>query len=364
MPEISIVLPVYNGEKYLRKSIDSVIAQTFKDWELIIVDDCSSDSSPEIMEEYACRDKRIKVIHNLINKKLPETLNIGFRSANGKYLTWTSDDNQYRPEALSKMFGYLSKNNSVPMVRADMSIVDENGNLIVVQDSYQNKALYYRNTIGACFLYKREVLDSVGEYDKDLFLVEDYDYWFRISKRYGEIASLNEDLYIYLHHSQSLTVEKKELVQKQIARFRAKHLEAIVQGLIDNMMMDELFHVFISQKQYLDIDEKIGNLVFLKLPFLKNYRKISSMEQCIVYGAGHYGKEYMSDNRDQVICVVDKDEHKWNKRVLGKETMSLQESKKKYHDYPVVIAISPLSQMEVAKILYDNGMIYSVYPIG
>ena len=92
MAVVSIVMPVYNGEKYLRQSIASVVNQTFKDWNLIIVDDCSTDSSPEIMNEYAKADDRIQVIHNEVNSKIPASLNNGFEEAAGRYFTWTSDD--------------------------------------------------------------------------------------------------------------------------------------------------------------------------------------------------------------------------------------------------------------------------------
>ena len=81
MAVVSIVMPVYNGEKYLRQSIASVVNQTFKDWDLIIVDDCSTDSSPEIMNEYAKADDRIQVIHNEVNSKIPASLNNGFEKA-------------------------------------------------------------------------------------------------------------------------------------------------------------------------------------------------------------------------------------------------------------------------------------------
>ena len=76
MAVVSIVMPVYNGEKYLRQSIASVLNQTFQDWNLIIVDDCSTDSSLEIMNEYVKADDRIQVIHNEVNSKIPASLNI------------------------------------------------------------------------------------------------------------------------------------------------------------------------------------------------------------------------------------------------------------------------------------------------
>ena len=99
-PLVSIVLPVYNGEKYLRESLDSILAQTMEDWELIAVDDCSKDATPQILADYAASDSRIRVMRNAENQRLPRSLNIGFAEARGEFLTWTSDDNAYAPEAL------------------------------------------------------------------------------------------------------------------------------------------------------------------------------------------------------------------------------------------------------------------------
>ena len=100
---ISIVMPVYNGEKFLKQSIESVIGQSYKDWELILVNDCSTDRSLEIMQCYAESDNRIKIINNEINKKLPKSLNVGFAQACGKYYTWTSDDNMFHKDAIREM---------------------------------------------------------------------------------------------------------------------------------------------------------------------------------------------------------------------------------------------------------------------
>ena len=103
MPKISVILPSYNGERYIAQSIQSVIDQTETDWELIIVNDCSKDNTLKICEDFAKKDKRIRVITNETNKKLPASLNVGFAHANGKYLTLTSDDNHYRPNALDTL---------------------------------------------------------------------------------------------------------------------------------------------------------------------------------------------------------------------------------------------------------------------
>ena len=100
---ISVVLPVYNGAAHMAASIDSIINQTYTNWELIIVNDCSIDETLAVATKYAKTDSRIKVVSNEVNLKLPMTLNRGFDEANGDYYTWTSDDNMYKPNAFQKL---------------------------------------------------------------------------------------------------------------------------------------------------------------------------------------------------------------------------------------------------------------------
>ncbi len=118
-PVISIVLPVYNGRKYVKESIASCLNQTFSDFELIIVDDCSQDQTPAIIDELARTDSRIKVIRNERNQKLPASLNIGFKQARGIYHTWTSHDNAYLPAALEEMLEFLQKHSHIDIVYCD-----------------------------------------------------------------------------------------------------------------------------------------------------------------------------------------------------------------------------------------------------
>ena len=171
MPKVSIVLPSYNGERYIRESIESVIKQTFTDWELIIVDDCSTDSTLHIAEEYAGWEERIRVIHNEENQKLPEALNIGFRHAAGEYLTWTSDDNMYLSRALEEMSRYLDEHEEVPMVCTGMLFMNENMQYVKEFMPYNAVQMRVQDTVGACFMYRREVLAEVGEYSKEFFCV-------------------------------------------------------------------------------------------------------------------------------------------------------------------------------------------------
>ena len=179
MMTISIVLPVYNGERYLASAIKSILQQTFDDFELIIVNDASLDRSLEIAKFFAQKDSRIKIICNEVNKKLPASLNIGFNKASGSYLTWTSHDNLLKPDCILRLKEELIQRN-VDIVYANCEEIDENDNIQLVKRRDENiDELSHRNIIGACFLYKLAVHESLGGYNENLFLIEDYDFWAR-----------------------------------------------------------------------------------------------------------------------------------------------------------------------------------------
>lgn len=225
---ISIVLPVYNGAKFLRESIDSVLAQTYTNWELLIVDDCSGDETPDIAQEYAQKDGRIHYYRNEENLRLPRNLNKGFSLSKGSYLTWTSDDNRYRPEALERMYLAFQKDPGVHLVYASYYVIDENDNLIetYIAKKRSIKRLVGFNTVGACFLYTRQVYETVGDYDHDLILVEDFDYWQRIAMRF-KTATIEEVLYDYRRHSGALTSTMR---QEQFNRNRERMLLKNITG--------------------------------------------------------------------------------------------------------------------------------------
>ena len=203
--KVSIILPVYNGAKYLRGSIDSCLAQTHKDLELIVVDDCSTDATPDIMRSYA--DPRVRVIQNSVNQRLPRSLNIGFKAATGDFLTWTSDDNEYVPDALEKMLAAMLREPAVDFVYADYWALDEtSGKKEPVQVPDELK-LDTKNEVGGCFLYSRKVYDALGDYNPYYEIVEDYDYWIRIWKRF-RVRRCEGPLYLYRYHAQSLTTTR------------------------------------------------------------------------------------------------------------------------------------------------------------
>ncbi len=208
LPLISIVLPVYNGGALLRESVESCLNQTHPNLELIIVDDCSTDNTGGIAAEYVRRDPRVRYVRNEHNQKLPASLNRGFDMARGDYLTWTSHDNAYAPDALAEMLAQLRRPGA-EFVFADCVTVDDAGNRKVIPPPPEDhRAIWEYNFVGACFLYTRKARELVGDYDTGLFLCEDYDYWLRMFARVP-VTHLDRVLYTYRLGADTLTATRQ-----------------------------------------------------------------------------------------------------------------------------------------------------------
>ena len=201
--KISVVLPVYNGEKFISDAINSILKQTHENFELIIVNDCSTDTTSAIISKFATLDSRIKIITNLKNKKLPASLNIGHQNATGDFITWTSDDNLYKPNAFEEYLHHL-QNSKSHIVYTDFDLINDNGQVLKIRNLSQPEYLINGNCVGASFIYKREVYETLKGYNEDLFLVEDYDFWLRALIIF-KFRYVSESFYCYRSHGDSLS---------------------------------------------------------------------------------------------------------------------------------------------------------------
>jgi glycosyltransferase involved in cell wall biosynthesis len=219
---VSIVLPAYNGAAMIASSIDSVLAQTYPNFELIIVDDGSTDETPRIAAEYADRDSRVRVISQE-NQKLPRALSRGFRDARGEFLTWTSCDNRLKPDFCDKLVACLRRHPSWDMAYANLDLIGEDGEYLRGSGYWEGQQrpwgsehvfmpgaplelnVWANNTVGGAFMYRRRIAALVGEYSPYRFIAEDYDYWMRINAM-GVLrhADFSDPVYDYRFHSGSL----------------------------------------------------------------------------------------------------------------------------------------------------------------
>lgn len=215
-PKISIILPIYKVEKYLKKCIDSILAQTFKDFELILVDDGSPDRCPEICDEYAKLDQRIRVIHKK-NGGLSDARNAGLDIAQGDFVGFVDSDDYVSKQMLEVMYKNIVKYNA-DWVMGNYVRVDQNDCIIHDNNAYQIHAerCYSRDEFieelvtehGSFFviawskLYKRDVFEHLrfpkGKQHEDEFLIH------HIVGRSEKIVCIKEVVYYYLQRSESI----------------------------------------------------------------------------------------------------------------------------------------------------------------
>ncbi len=356
--KVSIVLPTYNGGKYIRESIESILGQTFKEWELIIVDDCSTDESGRIAEEYADRDDRVRVIHNEVNSKLPESLNIGFREARGEYLSWTSDDNIFLSHAIEEMREYLDTHPEIAMVCAGQLNIDEKNRILGEREVYEEDKMPYANTVGACFMYRQSIKDRIGEYDTELFCIEDKDYWVRILQSGNSISYLKGCYYLYRVHDAQLTTTKREYHEKQWEKFFYKHEKWVMDGVKDNTSVLMMFYntlVAVSDKPLEIIKESFIPYTSL----IEGDEEIVENRRIIMYGAGMKGKEASELIRDNEVIMCDKSAINDKEERYGHYLCTpaeMVEIAKKTEDIQIVITLGHEKQEEVIKFLRENGI--------
>ena len=348
---ISVVLPTYNGQRYISQSIESVIHQTEKNWELVVVDDGSTDNTSAIVQDYADRDSRIRLVKNDKNMNLPNSLNKGFSHSRGEYLTWTSDDNYYHADALFKMREYLAENNGVPMVCAGMRFIDTDDREQRKSSFFLDKEIFLGDYVGACFMYRRQVLEEIGGYDPQKFCVEDYDYWLRIYHKYKEIGYIPDCLYTYRMQPNSLTFTRRREIIRKAAYLMAEYKDYVISHYKDDKTYLMRYYLAISD---VDDGESFKAQFSCLIPELK-YEKLPKKDECIViYGAGENGSKLYEEIGDQCVCFADGDSSKWGKK-KGVDVVSPEKAIAMSRNYPIVIAVSRQNTYDVMHMLYENG---------
>ena len=234
-PTISIVLSTHNGQRYIDTAIESVVAQTYRNWELIIVDDASSDDTPTKIAAWVKRDPRIKTIRLPENRKIPGAVNEGYRLAAGELYSRVADDDWFAPEALARMLKVLQSRPEVDVVYTDYTWVDSDGNPLSRESVLPPENLAISNCVGLCFLFRRKVFDQLDGFDEELFLAEDYDFWLRASLDF-HLEPLNEVLHFVRRHpgtvSERFPNKGSRVTEKAVKRWlaQAAHLDRKTRG--------------------------------------------------------------------------------------------------------------------------------------
>lgn len=198
-PKFSLMMPAYNYVKYLKAAVDSVKAQTYENWELIIQDDCSTDGTYELAWALAQQDDRIKVFRNEKNLNVPGARANAMQNCTGDYIGHIDSDDTLYPFALSVVAKYFEKNPDIAMVYSDMADMDERGNVFGYRASRnpgENLGFYGWTHFGA---FRRTAYEQVAGYNRDIPCCEDGDLFMQIADKFkfGRIPMV---LYIHRNH--------------------------------------------------------------------------------------------------------------------------------------------------------------------
>jgi glycosyltransferase EpsE len=203
MPKVSIIMGIYNCEKYLSDSIDSILKQTFKDWELILCDDGSVDGTYSVAKSYQNDyPEKIVLLTNKKNKGLNYTLNKCIHYARGRYIARQDGDDRSLPNRFEEEVKFLDKHPEYALVDGNMEMFDENG--VWGRTSFHGEVKKNDFAKGSpfihpCIMMRRDALVSVGGYSegKNLIRVEDYHLWFKFYIKGYKGAHIDDILYCY-----------------------------------------------------------------------------------------------------------------------------------------------------------------------
>ncbi len=299
-PKISVVLPVYNGEKYLREAIDSILKQTFNDFELLIISDGSTDGSHEIINEYS--DDRVHFIKNEKNEGLIFTLNRGLKEARGEYIARMDQDDISTRDRLQEQYDFLERNPGVALAGGWAEVIDENNNHLGYKRSpseyYLIKfELLFRNPfIHSTIFFRKEIIQKLGGYNKDYEHAEDYELYSEMSDKY-KIVNIPKILLRFRIHSQSIgqvpkTKEIQEETRKKIVLNNINSYYKLAQGDIDIINNTESKSGLIStlKRTYLNkkifraytTKERLSKNEFLKLNLIYKQKNIKLVKGWLV----------------------------------------------------------------------------------
>lgn len=221
-PRVTVLMAVHNGEQFLPEALDSVLAQSFDDFELLVVDDGSIDRSAAIVQ--ALRDPRVRLISQP-SSGLAAALNLGLEHARGEYIARHDDDDVSLPNRLERQVEYLDRHPDVALIGSNYTIIDEVGTALAATRVFTHPddvalALVLSNQFGhGSVMMRRSVVMSVGGYDCSADYVEDYDLWTRLS-HVAQVANLAEDLYRWRRSDEGISLANQEAQVEQAFRIR------------------------------------------------------------------------------------------------------------------------------------------------
>jgi len=235
--KVSVIVPVFNGDRWLIQSLESLFSQTLRGFEIILIDDGSQDNTPKILSKI--KDSRLKVISFRRNKGIVHALNAGIKVARGKYIARHDIDDLSKHLRLEKQFDFLESHPNVHILATRAELIDEEDNSLegveatflekfnnaIVTQSDIKRALPLVNPIfHGSVMMRKDALKKAGGYNLDYQFVEDYELWLRMIDEFN-FHKLGERLYVYRSHQDQVRNQKAKFLQLMTIKIKLNYLQ-------------------------------------------------------------------------------------------------------------------------------------------
>lgn len=230
MPRVSILMAAYNAADFLREALDDLLSQSMRDFELVVVEDGSTDATAEILREYALRDDRMVVVHNDGNRGLPASLNRGIGLCRAPLIARADADDRYMRDRLERQLDYLDAHPEVGLLSCAVEKIDLDGRtLFVTRFPTEDGEIRMRELFVNCFshpgsVYRRALVQEAGGYDEAFSTSQDADLWLRL-RRLTKAANLDIPLVRYRKHPKQSRTGRSEKAQNQSLGVRQRALQ-------------------------------------------------------------------------------------------------------------------------------------------
>ncbi|MFH0976551.1 MAG: glycosyltransferase [Spirochaetota bacterium] len=283
-PKVTVLMSVYNGDRYLREAIESILSQTFTDFEFLIVNDGSTDSSKDIILTY--NDSRIRLIDNGHNLGLTASLNHGLDLAKGEYIARMDADDISLPERLEKQVAFMDANNNIAVCGTCAEIINDKKERVgeftnpELPDNIKTALFFFNPIAHPTVLMRKNIIIKAGKYNTEYLRTQDYELWIRLFLSGHEFYNLQERLIIYRNHENNITnsdlnnqlfyAEKslQYLYKTYLNQNNFSFIKIFIQSLtsqsisISICMFFKFLFLLRKLKVRLQIDEKIHNFLW------------------------------------------------------------------------------------------------------
>lgn len=311
-PLVSVIMPAYNAGKFIGYAIESIINQTYTNWELIIIEDKSTDNTLSVIQNYT--DDRIRLYKNDRNRGISFSTNRGIQVSRGKYIALLDDDDEAMPERLEKQVNYMEENSMIDILGGGSVIIDKYGKMISWTEIPRSNPKYIKAILllfynsdfynGTAMIRKQFIVEHQLQYQDNCYGMQDYKFYMDSSKL-GNISAINEFLLKYRLHDSNESIRNRMNFSKEraltFAKFQResiiksgfqldeKYLQiinktlAVGGGKCDSMeefrLLYEAFHELIEQGKNMDIDYSDELTIYCKKLLSNQFCKLDLFDR-------------------------------------------------------------------------------------